>query len=311
VTGKPVFHNLTPGFEVSDSAGLPWCTLVDDVTIREGLNASEAAAPGWYRLVSDDPRLLRLAALYCDPAVPLHECLEPFARLFGVAVDVKSDGFVSVADSAGASLVIGAPLAGERERPCEVVTAPVQERHLERLEEVLEPSRDLGFTLPVEAAVHVHFDAAPFRNPRALRNLVRYVYPRQALLRSVLGTNERCRGLGSLPAALRDLVEDDRLVTGEWDRAQQLLAGLRLSKYSDLNLLNLVERPPGKDTIEWRQLPGAVNGEAVIAGVLICAGVMRLALESDCVPFTSAPLPVDQLTAGRLRYELGLLGAGE
>lgn len=307
VPGKPVFYNLTPGFEVRDSCGGLRCTLVDDVTIRADLNSRAVPGDGWYRIVSDDSRLLRLVSLHCDAAAPLSECLKPFADIFNGRVDVSDDGYVSVLDAAGASLAIGAPQGGERERPCEIVTALIAADHQLRLEEILGPARQLGFTVPREAAVHLHFDGPPLRNPHAMRNLVRYVYPRQALLRWLLGTNEECRGLGWMPPELAEAVESDGFVDAGWQSACAHLQQLRLSKYADLNLANLLHPTAGKDTIEWRMLPGAVNAEPVVAKARILAAVLRRALQADDVPRMSEALAPNEENA---RVMLGELGIG-
>ncbi len=60
VPGKPKFHNITHGFEALDSLGRPLAWFVDDVTLQAGLDHSAVPLAGWYRIVTDDGRLLRL-----------------------------------------------------------------------------------------------------------------------------------------------------------------------------------------------------------------------------------------------------------
>ncbi|MGH8896181.1 MAG: amidoligase family protein [Egibacteraceae bacterium] len=305
VPGMDLFHHLTPAFEVLDSYGELRCTLVDDVTLVTDLDAHAPAEPGWYRIVSDDARILRLVARHCDPGAPLDRCLQPIADLFGVHIEHK-DEFVRVNDDHGATIAIGAPLPGERHRTCEIVTPPFQTQHAARLEELLGPARKLGFTIPTEAAAHVHFDAPPLRDPTGLRNLVRLVFPRHAQLRWMVQTNPRCHGLGSLPASLVEVVEDQAFLDASWDQAQRLLGRLNLSKYADLNLRNLVQPPPGKDTIEWRILPGALHAEPVIEGARLFEAILRRAQTGAAPDRLNAPVPPGPEGVRAFLAEIGL-----
>lgn len=54
---------------------------------------------------------------------------------------------------------IATPLPGERERPCEIITPPLQNNYRDYLETILNAARDLDFTIPQEGAIHIHFDA--------------------------------------------------------------------------------------------------------------------------------------------------------
>lgn len=122
VKGSPTFENLTPGFEARDRDGRPLARFVDDVTLQAGLARKAAALDGWYRIVSDDTRLLRLVMRQCDPDAPLDRVLSPIAALFGTQPETHASGMVKVADERGVSVAIAAPLPGERERTCEIVT---------------------------------------------------------------------------------------------------------------------------------------------------------------------------------------------
>ena len=59
VPGLGRFLHLTQGFEVLRADGSQLCTLVDDITLRDGLEPRTPAPPGWYRVLSDDS--IRLA----------------------------------------------------------------------------------------------------------------------------------------------------------------------------------------------------------------------------------------------------------
>src|ERR1700733_6477327 len=67
VPGLGRFLHLTQGFEVRDAAGALVCTLVDDVTLVADLDPRSPPVGDWYRVLTDDPRLLRLLAERIDP----------------------------------------------------------------------------------------------------------------------------------------------------------------------------------------------------------------------------------------------------
>jgi hypothetical protein len=262
VPGMTHFLHLTQGFVVRDAAGTMVCQLVDDITLRQDLDSQAAAQPGWYRIVSDEPRLLRLVHRFADPASPLESVLEPLAQIFGVPV-VRVDDAVKVIDSAGGTIAVAVPLPGERERPCEVITPPIEADHHARLEALLGPARELGFTVPAEAAVHLHLDAPPLRTVPTFANLVRLFSPWREPIREALGTNPGCRRLGALPAAVLDLVSGTP-PTG-WDALAEAAATTGLTKYADINLTRLVAHPVEMDTVEVRCLPGGIDTDDIVA----------------------------------------------
>jgi hypothetical protein len=56
----------------------------------------------------------------------------------------------------------------ERERPCELVTAPLTSNRDALLKRYMDQPEKLSFTVPVEAATHLHFDCSPSRGmPRS------------------------------------------------------------------------------------------------------------------------------------------------
>ncbi|BCJ56186.1 hypothetical protein Asp14428_76610 [Actinoplanes sp. NBRC 14428] len=194
VPGLGRFLHLTQGFEVRRADGSPLCTLVDDVTLLAGLEPRTPPPPGWFRVLTDDSRLLRLLARHSDPGGTIGAALDATAQLWGTRVE-RHGAIHHLADAAGATIAMAAPQGGERERPCEIVTPPLSTGHAEALEELLAPARELGFTVPHEAAVHLHLDGAPFRQPHALANVVRLFASWREALRVVLQTNPACRRL--------------------------------------------------------------------------------------------------------------------
>jgi hypothetical protein len=272
-----VFENLTLGFEASDAEGRPIARCVDDLTLQDDCDKHAAPADGWYRVVSDDARLLRLLARHADAELPLPDVLGGFAGLFGTE-PTQADGLWRVADRAGASLLIGAPLPGERERPCELVTPPLDDRHAERLDALLAVARELAFTAPAEGAVHLHFDATRCQSARFVRNLVRRQLADGGAWRVKFATNPRCRRLGPPPPALVALVEQPGFADWPWDRAREALSALGLVKWVDVNLVNLVRGTPQKFTIEVRILPVHVHAGPIVEAAGYFAQVLEDAI---------------------------------
>ncbi|MFC4069305.1 amidoligase family protein [Actinoplanes subglobosus] len=259
VPGLGRFLHLTQGFEVRRPGGELLCTLVDDVTLLHGLDPRSPAIPGWYRVLTDDTRLLRLLAVQCDPGARLPEVLAPAARLWGAEVQQHGRIF-RLDDPSGATVALASPAGGERERPCEIVTPPIAADHHTALAELLVPARELGFTVPREAAVHLHVDGAPFRDPAALANVVRLFAHYREALRELLATNPACRRLAPLPAPLV-LAADGTPTTDELRKAA---SDGGLTKFFDVNLTQVLTDTPIRDTVEIRILPGAIDADEII-----------------------------------------------
>lgn len=288
VAGVSVFRHLSPAFDVVDAQGAPLARLVDDVTIEADLAPVPGAQRrpghrGWYRLLSDDPRLLRLMERHVDPYAPLATVLDPVAELFGVRAEVFPTA-VRVNDPAGATIAVALPLPAGRERPCEVVTPPLERDHARVLERLLAPARELGFTVPHEAAVHVHVDGAPFRRPAAFANLVRLFAHWREPLWTALGTNPACRRLAPLPDGVVSLVEqpwDDTDAGTGWDRLAAAVRAVGVTKYADVNLVQLVAERPVRDTVEVRILPGDVDGRRVVRRAALVERLLRRCLDPE------------------------------
>ncbi len=284
VPDTPVFENLTLGFEARDAGGTVIARCVDDLTLIEDLDREHPPAAGWFRVISDDRRLLELVMRTGRADAGPLEAVAPVAALFGTQPETFADGIVRVTDRNRSPIAIASRLPGERERPCEIVTPPIASDHAARLEALLAPARELGFTLPVESATHIHYDGARLRDARALRNLVRLVTTWSPALKRLVGTNPRCRRLGGWPEELYDVVEAPDFVELPWDEAQARLAELGLTKYCDVNIKNIVHDIPDKPTIEVRVLPGLRDTQPIIDAAALFEGVLRLACESREIP---------------------------
>jgi hypothetical protein len=252
------FLHLTQGFEISVACGSQLCTVVDDITIRSDLDQRAPAPPGWLRVLTDDPRLLHLLARHCEPASSLETVLDPVAVLFGDAAE--RIGTIWRLDTMGATVALASPAGGERERPCEIVTPPLSADHLAALEALLVPARELGFTVPVEAAVHIHYDGATFHDPAVLANLVRLFAFWREPLHAALDTNPHCRRLAALPEELVDVVTG----TPSRDDLRTAARAGGLTKFFDVNLTNLLSDHPVRDTVEVRILPGSLDAADIV-----------------------------------------------
>jgi hypothetical protein len=279
VEGRPTFENVTPGFEALDGAGRPIARFVDDMTLQAGLARNAPALPGWYRIVTDDGRLLRLAMRNCDPAAPLERVLAPIARLFGTEADAHASGMISVLDDRGVSVAIAAPLPGERERACEIVTPPLRDEQDAALGFLLGEARAAGFSLPLEGATHIHFDATPLMSAGAIVNLVAVLSVHGDALKRLVGTNPNCIRLGKWPDRLSALVATPGFVALDWPAARKALATVGLRKYCDFNLLNLATADSAKHTFEVRVLPAVLDSRPIIEAAELFAGLLRWCIE--------------------------------
>lgn len=312
VPGKPVFDNLTAGFRVLDANGGWVASLVDDITLQHGLNKSAPPSPGWYRIVSDDGRILQLAIQQCDPLAPLDTVLDPLARLFGTEVDHHASGMVKVADARLISVAIGAPLPGERERPCEIITGPLADGYDQRLRLLLGEARNEGFALPREGATHIHFDAAPLKSANAVANIAALFTRHGTALKELVGTNPNCIRLGPWPAEFAEIATSEDFLALDWPKARDVLKECELKKYCDYNLVNMLVEMPHKDTFEVRVLPSYLEAEPIIMAAELFEAILTWCVETragavpvpDTLPQLLAAIPLDRAGAARWQNRL-------
>jgi len=300
VPDVPVFENLTLGFEVVDDAGVVAARYVDDLTLQDDLARDAGPKPGWYRVVSDDTRFLALVRRFGRADGTPLDAVEPVARLFGTEPEVFDDGTIRVTDDTKAPIVIAMPLPSERERPCEIVTAPLAKHHAEELERLLAPARERGFRIARESATHIHFDGAPLCSPRTFRALVSTLAHWGPALKALVSTNPSCRRLGAWPTALIATVEEPDFITLSWPEARARLSELGLTKYCDFNLKNLVHDIAGKHTFEVRVLPGMIETEPVLECAALFEAILRSCVEEG------EPCALDLESTARLLDRLPL-----
>lgn len=271
--GKPVFHNLTLGYRVLNGESRWVASFVDDLTLQHDLIRSAPPLPGWFRVVSDDRRLLHLILAQTPPDLGLDDVLTPLARLFGTEATAGPGGMTRVEDRYGASIAIAAPLPGERERPCEIVSAPLSSDQERGWEALLAPARHLGFVVPRESATHLHFDGAAFQQPERFAALVELLSRQGERLKSRFGVNPHCRRLGAWPEGLLEVVRAEEFRELTWPQACSRLRRVGLSKYCDFNLLNLLGGHPDLNTLEVRVLPGHLGAGPIVEA---CAEMVEL-----------------------------------
>jgi hypothetical protein len=289
VPGTPLFHNLTLGFEVIDREGNLIVRCVDDLTLQDDLDKTQKPQPEWYRIVSDDTRLLELVVCQADPKASATEVLQPIADLFATQVEVGPGGMTRVADHTGNPIAIAALLPGERERPCELITPPIDRHHFQRLELLLNKARSLGFTIPCEGATHFHFDAIKLCSPRVFANLVNILWTYGEILKKLVGTNPDCRRLGTWDEELLRLINDPEFCEMSWCDVQEQLVKLQLTKYCDFNIKNLIHQIPDKFTFEARIFPSWLHPEPLIESAALMEAILNYAVSASKISPT-APL---------------------
>lgn len=265
VKGRPVFHHLSLGYDVFDADGVFRCRLVDDITITADLDERAEPSNGLYRLMSDERRIMNLVERIADPSADAATVLTPLAALYGTELEQGRVGLTQLRDQYGASVAVAALQGGERERVCEVIFPPMVDTHRAQLATVLDVARDVGFRVPAEAAVHVHFDADCFRSAPALARLGRAFGLDRAAVHERLRTNPKCRRLAPLPPELIDAVTATGFETTPWDEVASWLATIDLPKHADVNLRALGGHRTAVDTVEVRVLPGSVDAERICA----------------------------------------------
>ncbi len=262
---------LTPAFTVVDQTGRDRVTIVDDTTIRFDLDGDQPTPAGWYRVVMDDVRLALLAerVSHAQTLEP-QAVLAPLIELFGGYIGAPGDQTSSVehrriTDAYDQPLAVIAPLPGERDRVAEVVTVPLRrEERSEVLTQIIQTANELEFAVPTEAALHLHFDAAPWQSTAALGALLRRTESDRDELRQRFAVNPRCRGVGPQPTDVQRVLSQakDDLPFATFAAA---IAIAGASRYCDVNILGVVERHPRHPTVEYRALSMTLEAGVLLA----------------------------------------------
>ena len=290
--GVQVFENLVLGFKVQRDDGSLIALCVDDLTIQSDLNFHAPSKKGWYRIISDDARLLELVLTHCDPQQSQRNVLQPLAKLFDSKLQ-NEKGLFKVVDRLQRSVAIAATLPGERERVCELITAPISENHTDQLVQLLDCAKSLDFSIPREAAVHVHFDAKKLASARVFCRMVEVFNRHGKSLKQMVKSNPHCLRLGDIPLKLVRQCQEPGFAKIGWKPASKILKNLELSKYVDFNFLNMVHEMPGKNTFEVRIFPGTIDACAIATQTEIFAGILHWCCKVN--PDHPTPASLDKL----------------
>ena len=283
VKGQPIFYHLTQGFEVLDRQGEFVAKCVDDITLQRDLDKHAKPQAGWYRVVSDDVRFLRLLKRHTPADADIAHSLAALGELFGTQPQLTERGVYRLVDDAAASLAMAAPLPGERERACELVTAPLAATDRDTLPLLLECARDAGFLLPNEGATHIHFDGAPFCSAPMLANVMRSLHQQREALRERWQTNPYCRRLGAWSDEVLAVINqsDQADFTAlSWDEAKARLKAAKPTKYCDFNIRNLLLNNADKHTLEVRILPSTLDAGFILQATDECQAIFAQASQN-------------------------------
>jgi hypothetical protein len=107
---------------------------------------------------------------------------------------------------------------------------------------------------------------------------VRFLNQHAEALKERMGTNPRCRRLGTWPPELLELVAVADFIRLEWESAREVLSQIKLSKYCDFNLRNMIHLDPDKHTFEVRILPVWMEAEKIVVAAILYASILRWAV---------------------------------
>ncbi len=255
--GRPLCR-LSLAARVVEHDGRVLATLVDDNTIRAGL----AAKPAERTLHATDDLRLALLAERVSWSETEASRLKHLEALFEGLVE---DG--TLHDAFGNPLVITLTEPRSWHRVCEVVTRPLDGNRERRsvVDAVLATANELGCTIPASAALHAHYDAAPWREVKRLSRLVLEHAAHRDAWWAALTPNPGCLKLAPFPADVVRVAERPGRVGFPTFAAALRLAGA--TKACDLNVLGVIEPHPRQPTLEVRCLPMSLEVDDIVSSL--------------------------------------------
>ena len=257
------FYCLTRGFYLERPSGF-WLKVVNDMTISNQINLDNDEETDWYHLLADDIRLVDLIISHCDPGAGPKEILDPIASLFRTSVE-KNGSLYQVAGPRSSLVCFAHHLFKDRNRICEIVTAPITTLHREILLDLTTKVQEKGCIIPTEAAFHIHYDATDFCSPALLLRLIRYFHVWSQTIKRIVPPNPHCRRLG---AYADDVVNYAFARSNEdkpWEEVVASLKSAGATKFCDFNFVNILNGHPTKMTFEVRITPMTFNVDALVA----------------------------------------------
>ena len=213
----------------------------------------------------------------------------PIARIFGTEPENK-EGMIRISDKAGSPIAMLAPLPGERERPCEIILAPIKNNLADKLAVILTRANTLGFTLAAEAATHFHFDASRLLSGRVIARLIRFFHHFSSHLRIRFNTNPLNRRLGAIPKTLIELSDNNQFINADWKSAQQMLRDCEQSKFQEINFLNIANENFEKHTLEVRMIGPSMNVDWLVTQFFYVERVLEWAIGRTAMPLEANDL---------------------
>jgi hypothetical protein len=213
----------------------------------------------------------------------------PVARIFGTEHENKQ-GMIRISDKAGSPIAMLAPLSGERERPFEIVLAPIQCDLDDKLTVILTQANALGFTLASEAATHFHFDASRLLSGRVIARLIGFFHHYSSQLRIRFNTNPLNRRLGAMPKTLVELSSNEQFIDADWNVAHQMLKNCEQSKFQEINFLNIAKENLEKHTLEVRMIGPSMDVEWLVTQFFYVEKVLEWAIGNETMPLKANEL---------------------
>ena len=291
VPNNPIFENLTLGFKIYSSSHELIALCLDDLTLQADLDKTKRPKENWYRIVSDDSRLLQLVTCQVDAELHINEALTKIADLYHTTVQSDHSGMKRVVDQNHQTIAIAAPLPGERERACELITSPIQYDHQEKLNTLLNIAKSHSFTIPSEGATHLHFEAFEFHSAHVIRNIINLFGTYDKLLMALFNTNKKCIRLGRWHQSIFELVEKPWFPTLPWQKVKDEFKQLPLTKYCNYNLVNIIHEIPEKPTFEVRILPSTLDSFEITCAASVIETLLIMARSSRSYSQTLAISP--------------------
>ena len=203
---KTSYYCLTKCFELWNSNHWSF-RFVNDMTIQESLIVNTPESEDWYHILSDDIRLIDLILQNCNSDSKTSEILKPIADFY--KTEVKSHDNIYSVTGKKSKLICGAhSRMTDRNRICEIITAPIADDYQAQLAEIVELAKTTGCAVPVEGAFHIHFDGLAFANSKTLLKMIRYFYIWSDVLKSIIPPNPNCKRLGEYSQEIVDYAFD-------------------------------------------------------------------------------------------------------
>lgn len=256
-------YSLRPAFDALDGAGRPQARLVDDVTILSDLDRDASGRDSWGRIVSPNWGVIQAISRHANASRRVVDWLSPLRQSHHARIEHFDTDKARAIDRSGTTLAVATLLPGERERVAEVVSPPLKDGHHRWLSFVLSCASELGFTVPSEAAVHVHLDGESLRDARLFQAFVAGFVGSRDELRRRVETNHACRALGPWPDDFLAVVMQDQFATMPWPQARDQLRATSVSKHCDLNVLGVLGLAK-QNTVEFRFFPGSNDPKTIL-----------------------------------------------